>query len=367
MPPPPGRARVPSRPGGRARPGSDRPARGGSARISSYSARRSPAARSSQAANRSWSSARCSFGIAWYAASRISRWRNRNASSPANSARSGRISSLRASASSRGRTCRPQRLGGERGHRAGVEDLAFDGPALDHRALLRVEPVQARGEQQLDRRRDRDVGEVLDGAPRRRPRTAGARRRSACRASPRRTAGCPRRPRGSASRAAAGMSARPSRLSTSCDDLVARRAVRAGSWWRSASRRPSPGGARAARAGRRTAAGAARLASSPRGVRSGRGTRVRPSGCRRTRRRAVGRARDARSSLRTPQYASSAATGSPHDEEAGDQRDDPVARPRRPRRARRASSARSRDRPSARPRRPPATISASGKYVMPSP
>ena len=61
---------------------------------------------------------------------------------------------------------RPQSFGCERGHGAGMEDLSLDGAAFDHGALLRVEPVQTRGQQQLDRRRDREVREVVDGAPR---------------------------------------------------------------------------------------------------------------------------------------------------------------------------------------------------------
>ena len=61
---------------------------------------------------------------------------------------------------------RPQSLGCERGHGARMEDLSFDGAAFDHGALLRVEPVQTRGQQQVDRRRDREVREVVDGAPR---------------------------------------------------------------------------------------------------------------------------------------------------------------------------------------------------------
>ena len=132
-----------------------------------------------------------------YAASRIRRWRKRNASSPANSARSGRISSLRARASSRVGTCGRSRSGVSVVTARRVEDLALDRPAFDHGAFLGVQPVQAGGEQQLDRRRHGDVREILDRAPRAVLERAGARRRSACRASPRRTAGCPRRPRGS--------------------------------------------------------------------------------------------------------------------------------------------------------------------------
>ena len=68
--------------------------------ISSYSASRSPDTLTSQSANRAWSPARVAFGMAWYAASRISRCLNRYTSSPAKSERSGRRSSLRVRASS---------------------------------------------------------------------------------------------------------------------------------------------------------------------------------------------------------------------------------------------------------------------------
>ena len=62
-PRPPGRAPWWSRPMGRARRGSGTPAPGGSRDLLAP-AKRSPAARSSQAANRWCRSARCSFGIA---------------------------------------------------------------------------------------------------------------------------------------------------------------------------------------------------------------------------------------------------------------------------------------------------------------
>ena len=61
---------------------------------------------------------------------------------------------------------RPDGLRAEGGDGAGVEDLALDGAALDHGTLVGVQSVQARGEQEVDRRWDRHVREVLDGAPR---------------------------------------------------------------------------------------------------------------------------------------------------------------------------------------------------------
>ena len=60
---------------------------------------------------------------------------------------------------------RAQPLGHERRHRAGVEHLALHRAAFHHRALLGIEAVQARGEQQLDGRRHREVGQILGRAP----------------------------------------------------------------------------------------------------------------------------------------------------------------------------------------------------------
>ena len=42
-----------------------------------------------------------------------------------------------------------------------MEDLAFDRPTLEHAALGRVELVEPRGEQRLDRRRHRDVAAAV--------------------------------------------------------------------------------------------------------------------------------------------------------------------------------------------------------------
>ena len=48
-------------------------------------------------------------------------------------------------------------LGGERLHRAAVEDLALDGAPLEHRAFGLVELVEAGRQQRLQRRRDLDL------------------------------------------------------------------------------------------------------------------------------------------------------------------------------------------------------------------
>ena len=47
--------------------------------------------------------------------------------------------------------------------RAAVEDLAFDRPALEHRSLGRLELVEPRGEQRLQRGRHRDLSFGLAG------------------------------------------------------------------------------------------------------------------------------------------------------------------------------------------------------------
>ena len=46
-----------------------------------------------------------------------------------------------------------------------VEQLALDRAAFDHHALFGVEPVQTRGEQELDRRRNCHVGQIFDRPP----------------------------------------------------------------------------------------------------------------------------------------------------------------------------------------------------------
>ena len=63
------------------------------------------------------------------------------------------------------RDARPGRGRRERRHRAPPERPADDRPALDHGALRRLEPVQAGGDQCVDRRRDRDPRQVAADAP----------------------------------------------------------------------------------------------------------------------------------------------------------------------------------------------------------
>ena len=121
----------------------------------------------------SWSSARVAFGSASYAASRISRWRNRYASSPASVARSGRISSLR-TRPTRFRVDIVAAVRCQLAHGPAMEHLALDRAALDHRTLVGAEPVEAGLQQRLDRGRHLDASTL---AARARP-------------SPRRTTGC---------------------------------------------------------------------------------------------------------------------------------------------------------------------------------
>ena len=87
-----------------------------------------------------------------YATSRMSTWLKRKPSSPGNSERSGRTNSLRASASSVPPT--PVALVDELAHSATVEEPPLDRAALHDSPLLRLEAVDARREQRLDRGRD---------------------------------------------------------------------------------------------------------------------------------------------------------------------------------------------------------------------
>ena len=110
-------------------------------------------AASSQSARRACSSARSSFGIDAYATSRISTWLKRKPSSPGKSERSGRTNSLRASASRVPPTPAPAPASSSSRDGAAVEEPPLDRGALEDGALLGLEPVDARGEQRLDRRR----------------------------------------------------------------------------------------------------------------------------------------------------------------------------------------------------------------------
>ena len=164
--------------------------------MTSSASTRSPACDRSQSANRSCNSALTAFGRASYAASRISRWRNRNPSSPGNWERSGRTSSLRTSAASRGVTSLLFRLQGL--HGAAVEDLA-----LDRRARARGAPRARAG------RSWRRATPGRSAAPRSRRRS----RDRASRPSPRRRADFRRRREESAPRRLASICRPASRLS----------------------------------------------------------------------------------------------------------------------------------------------------------
>ena len=61
-------------------------------------------------------------------------------------------------------------LGGECKDGTDVEELPFDRAVLEQRSLARLQPVEPLGQQRVDGRRDREVGEVaaLDPAPVRR-------------------------------------------------------------------------------------------------------------------------------------------------------------------------------------------------------
>ena len=137
-----------------ARSGSDGPVRGGSRRPR-------PLRRGRLRARRArWRSVRAD-PPAWPSGGRrrrcrgSRRWRKRKPSSPANCGRSERISCRRTSAARRGVTCVSS--GVERLHGAAVEDLALDRPALQHPPLGRVELVEARRQQRLQRRRHLDL------------------------------------------------------------------------------------------------------------------------------------------------------------------------------------------------------------------
>ena len=157
----------------RARRGTATYVRGGSRR-----ALRRPRALWSHAANCSWRWPRVRFGIAEYAASRISAWRKRKPSSPTNGERSGRTSSLRTSVEERRRDGCSVVGWGELEHGAAPEFLPDDCGALEHGPFERLELVEPRGEERLDRRRHR--------------RAAVLRARRASRSSARERADCPR-------------------------------------------------------------------------------------------------------------------------------------------------------------------------------
>ena len=214
------------------------------------------AARASSA-KRSCSSARAAFGSASYAASRISRCggsgRRRR---PGSCARSGRTSSLRTSAEQLARRRRLVRRERLRRRRGGTPAPSTDA-ALEHRALGRVELVEPRREQRLDRRRHRDLAPSGDSRTHRdhlldEERVALGGRRGSARAAPASTS-----PPSSVEQRVAS---RP------------RRAARAGRVVAFSFRRPSRAGGRAAPAAPCRGAGSARRARGRRRARPGRGS-----------------------------------------------------------------------------------------------
>ena len=169
-------------------------------------------------------------------------------------------------------------------------DAPLDRAALEHDPLGRVELVEPRRQQRLDRRRHGN-GAVGDS------------RTSATISSTK--SGFP----SAASRILARSASSADRaVEQARDERVGvgrRRAARAARSSRSACRRPSSAAGRAAPAVPCRAAGSARRGSGRRRDRRDRGTPPRPSGCRRARRRAAPPAATASSSLRMAQAISS--------------------------------------------------------------
>ena len=128
--------------------------------ISSYSAARSPTRSSRNVAKPAWTTARVSFGIPRYAASRIRMWLKRNASSPPTPSASGITISLRISSWRLAPTSAALRIRREAHDRLPAEDAADHGRPLDDRALPRREPVEPSRQQRLDRRRDHGSPEL---------------------------------------------------------------------------------------------------------------------------------------------------------------------------------------------------------------
>ena len=110
---------------------------------------------SSHVANRSCSSARVALVSASYAASRMSRCRKRNPSSPEYTGAWGSISCLRTRFARRGVT--RSASGSSACTAATMEDLSFDGGSFEHGPLAGLQLVESGGEQRLQRRRDDDL------------------------------------------------------------------------------------------------------------------------------------------------------------------------------------------------------------------
>ena len=267
-----------------ARRGSGTPVRGGSrgSRRTRRPARSAFA--SSHSAWRSWRSARTDFGIDSYAASRMSRCRKRYASSPANTGRSGRISSLRTSAPSSRRDERSALRAREHLDRSSMEDLALDRGALERSTLTVAQLIETCGEKRVDRRRDGNRGQVSHDRPapvlasRAGPSSISIESISSTNNGLPSAASAIR----DSSRSGALVLRRRDSRPAACTRCP--RAARAGRSWRSACRRPSRDEPRAARAAPCRGAGSALRATIPRGARRDRERSTRPSGCRRTRR-----------------------------------------------------------------------------------
>ena len=141
---------------------------------------RSPSLPASQSANRSCSSARSRFGIESYAVSRTSTWPKRKPSSPRNTARSGRMNSLRTSAT----RCAPIAAFPASGSRSETAPRWNSRPSMEPRSTIARSAVPACRASQR-------------GAPAASTELRAGRYRSrhASRAVARRTAGSPRRRR----------------------------------------------------------------------------------------------------------------------------------------------------------------------------
>ena len=197
----------------------------------------------------------------------------RYACSPRIDERSSRVTKSRSSRSSSVSLERLE-LRRELLERALPEDPADHRRALEQRFSLRRQPVDARGDQRLQR--------VGDAARCRRSRSS-----SSIRTSPRRRAGCPRSSRAASARSAGASSWSASERVEQLLALARARAARARSRSRARGRRPSRDGCRAARAARGRGSAAAPRAPGRRGARSARAAAPRPSGCPRRRGRAA--------------------------------------------------------------------------------
>ena len=231
-------------------------------------------------------SARTAFGIASYAESRINRWRNRNASSPASRERSGPHQI--ATDQPHQRRAHARRIVGEGRHGSDVELLAHDGRALDRRRAPR--PPAGRGGRRSGPAPSAGSGRLKahPWRPSRRRRGPAGRRRSASRASPRRTTALPSAASRIRARASSGNDGAPEEVRHQLDALLVGEPLQQDRGRVQLAAAPGRPADPAGRVGPCTPPGSARPGTSPRCARSGRGTSARPSGCRRTRPRGVG-------------------------------------------------------------------------------